>query len=67
MNATTEFEAIFITRERTDALERIQPWRSADADESDEEEGVRRRFDAFLAGLGKLIEKQGPTQPSDLL
>ena len=64
MNASSEFEAIYMTRERSDALERAEPWKY---EELDEEEGVRRRWDAFIAGLGKIIEKQGPTQPSDLL
>jgi hypothetical protein len=64
MNAATEFEALTITRERSDSIERSQPWHYQD---DNEDEGVRRRFDSFLASLGKLIEKQGPTQPSDLL
>ena len=62
MNASTEFEALTITRERYEQIER-----NARNYEAEEDEGVRRRFDAFLAGLGKIIEKQGPMQPSDLL
>jgi len=62
MNATTEIEALTITRERSANIER-----AARNYELEEDEGVRSRFDAFIAGLGRIIEKQGPMQPSDLL
>jgi len=64
MNAATEIEALMLVRDINATAERreLNRWQS-----EDEDEGVRRRFESFLASLGVIFEKSGSTQTSDLL
>jgi hypothetical protein len=64
MNASTEFEALEVTRARIEAVERRRPWLVAET--TIKEERGRRKADLFFASIQRYIE-QTRVEPSELM
>jgi hypothetical protein len=64
MNASTELEALEMTRERIESVERRRPWLIAEATMT--EERGRSRVDAFFSVLQRYME-QNRVEPYDIM